>query len=101
MTKRSLVILVALVGLALAGCGDDGDGDNVDAYCDFSAELDEQDGAPSDEQLDQVADLAPDEISDQIDVVVEILKEEGPEGFGDPEVMAAFEEIEDFEAENC
>ena len=95
------VAAVVLVGSgALAACGDD-DGDDVQAYCDLSAELDEQEGPPSDEQLDEISDLAPDEISEEIDFVVDRFNEDGEAAFEDPEVGERFVVIEGFETENC
>jgi len=99
---------VALAALALAGSGalvacgdDDDDGGDLAAYCELSAELDEQETFPSDEQLDEIADLAPAEIADEADLAAERLQEDGEEAFDDPEVEEAFISIEEFEGENC
>lgn len=103
--EMSAAVAAAVVLVGTAGCGDDdgGDGDDVAAYCDFSAELDEQEGLPSDDQLDRIVELAPGEIRDEIEFVAERVKEQGEEIFAeeDEDVLAAFEEIEAFEAENC
>ena len=91
---------MSIASLGFVACGDDG-GDDVAAYCDLSAELDAQGTVPSLEQLDEIASLAPDEISDEVDTVVEIFKAEGEAAFSDPELEEAFVSIDEFEAENC
>jgi len=91
---------MSMASLGLVACGDDGGGD-VTAYCDLSAELDTQESFPTDEQLDEIASLAPDEISEEADTVVETFKAEGEAGFEDPAVQEAFVSIEEYEAENC
>jgi len=90
----------SVASLGLIACGDDGGGD-VTAYCDLSAELEAQGGIPTDEQFDEIASLAPDEISDQTDTVVETFKADGAAALEDPAVEEAFVSIEEFEAENC
>jgi hypothetical protein len=99
--RRSIafVAVVALVGLA--GCGDDDDGGDLAAYCTASAELDAQESFPTDEQLDEIAELAPDEISDEVDTVVELLKEEGEAAYQGEEIEDLFAPIVDFDTENC
>lgn len=99
-----LIAASAVFVLLAAGCGDDGGGgDDVAAYCDFVAELDEGDGIPSDEDLDKVADLAPSEISDEVNQVVDAFKEQGEEVFAEAsaELITASEAIETYESENC
>ena len=91
---------MSIASLGLVACGDDG-GSDITAYCDLSAEFDTQDGLPTDEQFDEIASLAPDEISDDVDTVVEIFKADGEAAFEDPVTEEAFASIEDFEAENC
>ena len=92
---------VAVALLVAAGCGDDDGGDDVAAYCDFSAQLDAADETPSDEDLDRIAELAPSEISDEVQTVVDEFKASGEEAFVDESVVEAFETIEAYEAENC
>ena len=89
--------------LPAAGCGDDSGCGDVAAYCDKSAELDAADGLPSDADLDEIKDLAPSEISDQVDVLVDAFRDEGEAAFENAgeEFIAAGAAIEEFEAENC
>ena len=108
------------LGLIAAGCGDDDDaddtttteaeaaGDDIDPefadYCALAIELDEQPNFASSEQLEEIRDLAPDEIADEINLVVDKFLAAGDDPgavFDDPEVGAAFEPIEAFEAEHC
>ena len=109
--RRPLAALAALSALLipLAACGgdDDGGGDSIQAYCDFSAGLDGQEDFPSDEQLDELIELAPDEISDDVDFVAGRFKEENdtPEDagavFDEPDIVERIERIEAFEQEQC
>jgi hypothetical protein len=96
-----VVIVGVFASVGVAACGDDDEGEDIAAYCDFSAELDAQDSFPTDEQLDEIADLAPEEISDDIDDVVALIKEEGEAAFENPDIEELFAPIDDFEAENC
>ena len=100
--RRTLLVVGAL-SLAgsgvLVACGDDGD--DVEAYCELSAETDQQEEFPSDELLDDIAEAAPEEISEEAQFVVDRLKEDGEAAFEDTEVLERFETIEEFEAENC
>ena len=97
-----MVALVAVGGLTLAGCGDDGGGDgDVQAYCDLSAELNETEAVPTDEQLDALLASAPGEIRDDGQVVVDFLRGGGNPADLSEDVTDALQEIEDFEAENC
>lgn len=92
--------LACAATLALAGCGDDDDGGgeaSVEAYCDKAAELRDMDGRPSDADLDEIAELAPDEISDDVDTFLGALGDDEPT----EEVLAAVQAIDDFEAANC
>jgi uncharacterized cupredoxin-like copper-binding protein len=98
-----------------APAAEDGGGDDADAadfevapedeeYCTIAAELDEQEDFPSAEQLDEIQAAAPEEISDEIDTVVEAFRANSEDPFvvfDDPVVGEAFGPIEDFEAEHC
>lgn len=75
----SFVGALALVGVA---CDDDdnggsGSGGDAQRFCDLNDEITESGGDPSDEQLDELADLAPDEIRDDARAVIDNVKEEG------------------------
>ena len=109
---RAVVCALATPALALGllACGDDddtaaggGEGD-VQEYCEFSASLDEGDSFPTDEQLEELRDLAPEEIADAVDTVVTQAVEEGEAVFADEsntEFFDALDEIEAYEGENC
>ena len=75
-------------------------------YCAAVAELDQQEEFASAEQLEEVRELAPEEIADEINTAVDILlagiEAGNPEAaFDDPALQEAFGPIEAFEAENC
>lgn len=112
------------VVVLLAGCGSDDDEVATDesvpeepteqeqaaggaqAYCDAARALDEQEGFPTPEQLDELAETAPEEIRADVEFVAERFKaaiEAGdPAGaFADPEVEQRLEPIEAFEVQEC
>jgi uncharacterized cupredoxin-like copper-binding protein len=115
---RALGALCAL-GLLAAACGDDDDtgtsagdtpaeGETASGefaeYCAATAELDEQDGPPTAEQMERIKGLAPDEISDDVEYVADaFIEADGDMGavFSDPEVEERLGTIEDWEADNC
>ncbi|HEV2068899.1 MAG TPA: hypothetical protein VGR26_03805 [Acidimicrobiales bacterium] len=121
MLRFRTLIAVATVGIfAVAACGDDADetatttttsttstteaeqtDEAVLAYCERAAELDEQEGPPTPEQLQGLSEAAPDEIKEDVDLVVEKFGEQGMNAFGDPEVTEALDRVEDWEADNC
>jgi hypothetical protein len=107
LTKAAAAAAITGLSLGLVACGDDDDdagGDDVAAYCEYSASLDEGDSLPTDEQLDRLAELAPDEIASQADVVVREIKDQGEAVFADEsnvDFFEALEEIEAYEEENC
>lgn len=127
-SKRMVRYLAAALALTMlaSACGDDDDGDGDEAavdsteatepedapsgdaeeYCALAAELDEQEDFPSVEQLDALAEAAPEEIKESIDFVVGKFKEAIESGdpgaaFADPEMEEAFGPIEEFETEEC
>ena len=102
--RRPAAGLTTLVVL-LAGCSGD-DGRDVQAYCDMSREFDAQEDFPTPEQLDRLAEAAPEEIRGDVEFVVERFKtaiETGdPAGaFDNAEVEQRLEPIEAFEAREC
>jgi len=119
--KRSRVwkLMAGLTVLAVvgAGCGDDDDADTssddtadeeasgeFEDYCTVARELDEQEDFPSIEQLEELRDTAPDEISEEIETVVDAFAAAGDDffaAFEEPGVEEAFGVIEPFEVENC
>lgn len=120
MRRFRTVIAVATVGFfSLAACGNDADETTTTttsstttteaeqpdeaalAYCERAAELDEQEGPPTPEQLQGLSEVAPEDIKEDIDLVVEKFGESGINAFGDPEVNQAIGRVEEWESENC
>jgi hypothetical protein len=136
LTKGGLVAALFGVTMLLAACGDDDDDavtattteasdattttaaddttttavDEVNAefaeYCGLAREVDEQPNFPTAEQLEELRDLAPDEIAEEAQIVVAGFLEaiEGGDfttAFDDPEVGANLEAINAFDAEEC
>lgn len=107
-TGAAVVAALAMMG---AGCGDDDESNEAAedpnaAYCELARELDEQDDFPTAEQLEELRDAAPEEISEPINTVVDkfvaaIEAGDFAAAFEDPAVNEAFETIEPFEAEEC
>lgn len=113
VVEENVEVIEAFEAEACGLGGDDEDGGDEGAvnpefeeYCGIARELDEQEDFPSAEQLEAIRDAAPEEIGDEIDLVVEaflagIEAGDPAAAFDDPEVAAAFEPIEAFDAENC
>ena len=122
--RRRLRVVASVTAMALlAGCGgDDGRdggperaaggtgttsaGTDASAYCEAARELDEQDSFPTVEQLDELVDIAPDEIKADVEFVVGRFKEgieagDPASAFADPEVERRMEPVEAFEAREC
>jgi uncharacterized cupredoxin-like copper-binding protein len=115
---RAFAALCAFSLLAVA-CGDDDDTDAAtddtvaegeaassehEEYCGAVDELDNQDGPPTAEQFERIKELAPDEISEDVDYVADaFIAADGDMGavFADPEVEERLGTIEDWEDENC
>ena len=73
-------------------------------YCAIAIELDQQEDFPSVEQLEEIRSVAPEEISEEINVVVEAFLAAGDDPFAafeTPGVEEAFGPIEAYEAEHC
>lgn len=93
------------------GEDENGDGDDDAAageidpefaeYCAAAAELDEQDGPPTEEQLRALVALAPDEIAEDLTLAAEAFIERGEAALDDPVVGESFQRVEEFEAEAC
>lgn len=100
---------------AEAGAGDgdatpaadpDSVADGAEDYCEVSRQLNEQDGPPTPEQLQDLIDTAPDDIADDVRFVAERFLDAEDEAamfalFGDPEIQERLEPIEAFDAEGC
>lgn len=74
------------------------------AFCGLAEELNNQNGPPTMEQIEEYADLAPDELSEPVGVVVDALNQAGGDFtalFTDEEAQTAFEELTAYETEQC
>jgi uncharacterized cupredoxin-like copper-binding protein len=121
---RALGALCAL-GLLAAACGDDDDTDTsagdtpsegespegeftiapeYQEWCTLMEELDSQDGPPTNEQMEQVKEIAPDTVRDDAVFVADaMIAADGNVGvvFSDPEIEEAFGRMEEHDAEHC
>jgi hypothetical protein len=75
--------------------------EEVPAFCQVGAEIDEQDGPPNLEQLEALEAAAPEELADEMALIVERFADIGEEAFEEPEVGQGIGVIEAWEAENC
>jgi uncharacterized cupredoxin-like copper-binding protein len=122
---RRLRMLAALTCLSLVAvaCGDDDDeptaagdettttaadgegaGGETDEYCALVEEMDGQDGPPTNEQLEQIKELAPDAVAEDTEFVADaFIEADGDFGkvFSDPEVEERLGRLEDHDAEVC
>lgn len=105
---RPLLVLV-LAAFALAGCSSAETTSpqptqtvqtvsGAEEYCSLSAELDAQEGPPSEEQLAEIEAAAPSEISEDVATLVEAVRNQS---FDDPKVQEAESALLAWEEENC
>lgn len=94
---RSLLVLV-LSAVVLAGCSNGETVSGGQEYCSLSAELDAQEGPPSEEQLAEIEAAAPPEISEDVATLVEAVRNQS---FDDPDVQEAESALLAWEQENC
>lgn len=103
--------------LSLGACGNDANdaattttttrsqapqlGDDAQAFCEANDELDAEEGPPTGEQLQELADIAPTEMKDETGVVAERFAVEGLDAFDDARVSEALGNIESWRQENC
>jgi hypothetical protein len=110
--RWKVVAGAAALALVFAACGDDDDetaeagGDANSEYCTLAAELDAQEEFPSVEQLEAIQEVAPEEIREEVDAVVPVLREGVENGnpeaaFDDPVIQENFPAIEAYEADVC
>lgn len=99
---------LVIASLAFVACGDDDDGSassaDLAAFCTKAAETNQPGTLPTPELLAEYQALAPDEISDPVAVLVDAFAAAGDDpaaAFSDPEVIAAIEQITEFESEQC
>lgn len=122
MHRFRIVMAAAMLSvLSLAACGDDAEdtatatttsttsttstteqaNQTTLAFCEANAELDALQRAPTDEELQELSDLAPPEIKEDVDLVAERVAAEGPNAFDDPAVEEAVFSIDRWRQENC
>lgn len=94
-----LAAVAALAAVGFVGC-DSGGGFDQEAFCKIAREINEVEGAPSTEQLDEYVAAAPDDIEEDAEFVAGKFEEAGNNigaVFADPEIgekIARFEEAE-------
>lgn len=98
--KRKLtgLLAAALMVPTLAACGGNDD------FCDAApTDIDTNDPAAMQEALEDIADQAPDEVRDDIDVIIEQLRlvEEDPANIDVDAVNTAVNNLTEWEEENC
>jgi hypothetical protein len=112
ITRNRLLAALTVVPLLVAGaCGDDDDsasGDGgIEQWCAASEEIEQSTSEPTDDEWDALAEAAPDEIKDDVDYLIEKIKEVGDdeeaqlELVSDEEFMERGQAVEDFTDENC
>ena len=92
------VLAAALLAPALTACGGDSD------FCEAAPnDIDTSDPAAMQKALEDIADEAPDEVRDDVDVIIEQLKlvEEDPASIDVDAVDTAVENLTTWEEENC
>jgi hypothetical protein len=119
-TGRTAIGVAASVALVLAGCGGSDSGGDIEAFCDQIRALDAageaagEDLATAAEQFDALTDDAPDDIEDDLRIVVDAfgeldeIDEDDPasfelffEIFERPDFVAAIETLEQFGVDEC
>jgi len=96
--------VAACLALVAVACGDDDESTASAEYCVLATELDEQEDLPTTEQLEALRDAGPEEISEELDVVVgAFIAADGDFGkaFADPAVEENLGAIEAYEADVC
>ena len=91
------VTLTALAVALLVACGNDATA-QAQEYCTLSAELDTLEGPPSEEQLSEIESLAPTEISEDVETLVEAVRQQD---FDNPDVGDAEDRLIAWEDEHC
>lgn len=104
--RRVVIGGFAALALAFTGaCGDNGEIENTadgsgsaQEYCAMSAELDAADAPPTDEQLDEIVEVAPAEIKDDVRTLADAIREED---FEAEAAQEADQNLQAWEAQNC
>lgn len=98
MRTRTAATVVCAGALLLAACGDaDTESASAEEYCQLAAQLNAAEQEPTEEQLDQIVDLAPAEIRDEVETLVVALRT----GEFTDQVREAEADLTDWEEENC
>lgn len=101
------LLVAALTAVLLIGCGGETTSAPTEAatptsaadhYCTLSAELDNQDTAPTEEQLAEIEAAAPPEIAEDVAALVAAVR---TENFDDPELQQAEQRLLAYEEDNC
>lgn len=98
MTTRVLGGLALVVAVGLVGCGDDAGGEDVATFCDRSREFLDDDESDFGEGIREMTGIAPEEISDDFELLVETedLVADDPEAaaevYGDEERVEELDE---------
>jgi len=108
-TRRWIAVAVVGVPIAAVACDenvtDDGNSASaIESFCAQSSELDEIQRAPTDAELDNLADNAPEEIVQEVELLVESAREfrAGNEEAADsPEIQRAGRRFDAFVKESC
>lgn len=103
MPSKSLrwVGALALVGtVALGACSDDDDQDAIAATCEQMEAIEGPDDVTV-ERLDNLLEVAPDEIEDDIRLIRDRVEAEGEAAYDDEEVGAAFQRVGAFETRSA
>lgn len=103
-TRWTATIAVVLLAGTASACGDDDDDAAFAGYCEIARTLNEQEQFPTTEQLEEIRDVAPEEIADEVEVVVDAFVDAGNDpfaAFDDPDVEEAMGPIEAFDEERC
>lgn len=109
----AFIAVVAIATLVFGGGGSGGMDPAAQAFC--ALDTDFRDEAAADpvgfdrqmatsagqQRLSEVLSSAPDVIADEVRVVVEAIREHGPDAFADPAVDAAADRIEAWESRAC
>jgi hypothetical protein len=101
---RRLAVGGVLLGAALLGaCRDDEGGEDLEATCALLEAISssEEIGEGTFTQLDELIEVAPDDIASDIRIVRDGFADQGEAAFDDPAVVEAFESVGAFEGEEC
>jgi hypothetical protein len=105
MRRTTPLLALFPLALALGACGDDGGG-STEAFCSALEDVENID-EPTVEELEEVADTAPGEISDDMEVLLDFLRAieedgfEGVEDIDEDELDEAGQNVADFADEEC